>query len=100
MWNEHFGIGIVEMMAAGLIVIAHNSGGPKNDLVVPFEGKQTGFLATTPEEYAAAAFAAFNLPTSEDAELRRTAQESAARFSDEVFADGFQKVVIDSKLLM
>ncbi len=28
MWNEHFGIGVVEMMAAGVITIAHNSGGP------------------------------------------------------------------------
>jgi hypothetical protein len=26
MWNEHFGISIVEMMAAGLLTIAHNSG--------------------------------------------------------------------------
>jgi alpha-1,2-mannosyltransferase len=25
MWNEHFGIGIVEMMAAGLLTIAHRS---------------------------------------------------------------------------
>lgn len=23
MWNEHFGIGVVEMMAAGLITVAH-----------------------------------------------------------------------------
>jgi len=29
MWNEHFGISIVECMAAGLIMVAHNSGGPK-----------------------------------------------------------------------
>ena len=35
MWNEHFGIGIVEMMAAGLLVIAHNSGGPKTDIITP-----------------------------------------------------------------
>lgn len=35
MWNEHFGISIVEMMAAGLIVIAHRSGGPLLDIVVP-----------------------------------------------------------------
>ena len=26
MWNEHFGIGVVEMMAAGLAVVAHDSG--------------------------------------------------------------------------
>lgn len=35
MWNEHFGISIVEMMAAGLVVIAHRSGGPLLDIVVP-----------------------------------------------------------------
>ena len=29
MWNEHFGISIVECMAAGLIMIAHASGGPR-----------------------------------------------------------------------
>lgn len=29
MWNEHFGISIVECMAAGLIMVAHASGGPK-----------------------------------------------------------------------
>jgi hypothetical protein len=29
MRQEHFGIGIVEVMAAGLLTIAHNSGGPK-----------------------------------------------------------------------
>ena len=33
MWNEHFGISIVEMMAAGLVVVAHNSGGPRMDIV-------------------------------------------------------------------
>ena len=33
--EEHFGIGIVEMMAAGLVVIAHHSGGPMMDIVVP-----------------------------------------------------------------
>jgi alpha-1,2-mannosyltransferase len=32
MWNEHFGIGVVEYMAAGLIPVAHNTGGPKMDI--------------------------------------------------------------------
>lgn len=31
MWNEHFGISIVEGMAAGLVMVAHASGGPKYD---------------------------------------------------------------------
>ena len=36
------------MMAAGLLTIAHNSGGPKTDIV---EHGETGFLATTADEY-------------------------------------------------
>jgi alpha-1,2-mannosyltransferase len=30
---EHFGISIVEMMAAGLVTIAHDSAGPKLDII-------------------------------------------------------------------
>merc|ERR1712157_469329 len=55
MWCEHFGIGVVEFMAAGAIPIAHNSGGPKSDIVVNWRGEQpVGLLATSPEEYAEA----------------------------------------------
>jgi alpha-1,2-mannosyltransferase len=62
MTDEHFGISIIEYMvrfafllearlfllnlyrcqAAGVVVLAHDSGGPKSDIVVPFEGKPTG----------------------------------------------------------
>jgi alpha-1,2-mannosyltransferase len=100
MWNEHFGIGIVEMMAAGLIVVAHNSGGPKSDIVVPYQGRETGFLATTAEEYASAIHKALTLSQSEATVLRRTAQASSTRFSDEVFAHRFTAMVLESKLLL
>lgn len=30
---EHFGISIVEMLAAGCLVVAHNSAGPKFDII-------------------------------------------------------------------
>lgn len=33
MKEEHFGISIVEMMSAGLIVIAHASAGPRMDII-------------------------------------------------------------------
>jgi alpha-1,2-mannosyltransferase len=33
MREEHFGISIVEMMSAGLIVVAHASAGPKMDII-------------------------------------------------------------------
>ncbi len=42
MTDEHFGIGIIEYMAAGVIPVAHNSGGPQMDIVVDYNGKQVG----------------------------------------------------------
>ncbi|KOM25268.1 hypothetical protein LR48_Vigan66s002100 [Vigna angularis] len=51
MTDEHFGISVVEYMAAGAIPIAHNSAGPKMDIVLDEDGQQTGFLACTVEEY-------------------------------------------------
>lgn len=39
MFEEHFGIGIVELMASGLITIAHNSGGPRADIIKPGKSK-------------------------------------------------------------
>lgn len=42
MWNEHFGIGVVEYQAAGLISVVHNSGGPKLDIVTEIDGEPTG----------------------------------------------------------
>ena len=42
MWNEHFGIGVVEYQAAGLICVVNDSGGPKADIVVAFDGGATG----------------------------------------------------------
>jgi alpha-1,2-mannosyltransferase len=94
MWNEHFGIGIVEMMAAGVIVVAHNSGGPKLDIVTPH---QTGYLATTAGEYADALHEA--LTSSSIETMRIKAQESSARFSDQVFDEAFQKAIMRAKVL-
>lgn len=42
MWCEHFGIGVVEYQAAGLICVVNNSGGPKEDIVVDYDGGPTG----------------------------------------------------------
>lgn len=43
---------VVECMAAGTCMIAHNSAGPKMDIVVDYRGKRTGYLADTDEAYA------------------------------------------------
>ncbi|KAF3547413.1 hypothetical protein DY000_02002228 [Brassica cretica] len=50
-----YGISVVQYMtAAGAIPIAHNSAGPKMDIVLEEDGQRTGFLAETVEEYAEA----------------------------------------------
>jgi len=46
MKSEHFGIAVVEMIAAGMIVVAHNSAGPKYDISDNF-----GFLCQDAEDY-------------------------------------------------
>ncbi|KAI9349624.1 hypothetical protein BDR26DRAFT_852485 [Obelidium mucronatum] len=94
MRDEHFGIGIVEYMAAGLITIAHNSGGPKMDIVSTEAKARTGYLAATKEEYAKAIATALTLTAKEAIELRKRARESVLnRFSTNAFQEGFLKCV-------
>ncbi|KAM9851415.1 GDP-Man:Man(3)GlcNAc(2)-PP-Dol alpha-1,2-mannosyltransferase-like isoform 2-T2 [Aulostomus maculatus] len=85
MWNEHFGIGIVECMAAGTTVLAHKSGGPKMDIVVPYEGSQTGFLANCEDTYAATMETILALSPTARLGIRRSARRSVERFSDQEF---------------
>ena len=76
-------------MAAGVIAIAHNSAGPRGDIVVPHAGAQTGFLCTTAEEYADALEAVFALTPQQRSSMATAARASTTRFSDEAFADAF-----------
>ena len=102
MRQEHFGIGIVEMMAAGLLTIAHDSGGPRSDIVLPERNcsssstdssKATGFLATTAEQYAAAMHRALTMDALEAQAMRHKAQASATRFSDAAFDQRLEQVL-------
>jgi alpha-1,2-mannosyltransferase len=106
MWNEHFGIGVVEYQASGLISVVNDSGGPKMDIVVDIDGgptgkrrclvvtvtfstsanDMTGFHASTKTEYALAFARALDQSASDTLAMRMRARKSAARFSEEVFA--------------
>lgn len=100
MWNEHFGICVVEYQAAGLISVVHDSGGPREDIVVDMDDDDddndsnnggsgsgaTGFRATTEEEFAASFEAALALPEEEKVAMRLRARKSALRFTEEEFA--------------
>jgi alpha-1,2-mannosyltransferase len=110
MWNEHFGIGVVEYQAAGLISVVNDSGGPKLDIVVEIDGKPTGkplpskitpnnyfflclimenagFHASTTEAYAEGFLKALSLPPQEQLAMRHRARKSASRFTDRGFAE-------------
>lgn len=103
MWNEHFGISIVEMMAAGLIVIAHNSAGPKMDIIQSNSkdndtNTTCGYLASTPIEYANNIHKIICLQPKHDEIIRNNAKDIAMKFSDEVFDKNIQSIFMNLNL--
>lgn len=89
MYAEHFGIGNVEGLAAGLIPVVHRSGGPYLDIVVPYEGKEVGFHAESEEEYAEGFKRVNTLSETERWEMRCRGRESSRRFGEGVFREGW-----------
>lgn len=59
MRNEHFGIAVVELMAAGIVTIAHKSAGPLFDIIGGTD-KEVGYLAQSESDYEILAEQAFN----------------------------------------
>ncbi|KAG6020000.1 asparagine-linked glycosylation protein [Claviceps citrina] len=95
MWNEHFGIGVVEYQAAGLISVVHNSGGPKLDIVIEVDGLPTGYHATNEAEFAEGFEKA--LSDADPLAMRKRARRSATRFTEEEFA---RKWVVETTRLV
>ncbi|OVA08539.1 Glycosyl transferase [Macleaya cordata] len=93
MIDEHFGISIVEYMAAGAIPIAHNSAGPKMDIVLEEDGQQTGILASNVEEYADAILQLLRMSEAERLEMAAAARKRASRFSEQRFYDDFKAAI-------
>lgn len=90
MTNEHFGIGVVECMAAGCIMVVHDSGGPKLDIVVDWEQCQTGYLASNPESFVSSLQHVMNLDPHDYKQMAQAARSSVqAKFSVEMFENSF-----------
>jgi len=79
-------------MAAGTIVLAHDSGGPKLDIVVDNNGQKIGFLASDADSYAACLNTIFSLDAETLMNIRQNARESVKRFSDARFSETFLAV--------
>uniref|UniRef100_A0A914UP43 Glycosyl transferase family 1 domain-containing protein n=1 Tax=Plectus sambesii TaxID=2011161 RepID=A0A914UP43_9BILA len=88
MWNEHFGISVVEGMAAGNIMIASDSGGPKMDILHSLDpDRVVGFLADTAEQYAERMVDVIvGMDARSRDRIRLAARDAALRFSEEHFA--------------
>lgn len=80
--------------------MAHNSGGPKADIVVPYDNKDTGYLASTKEEYAEKILEIIRRfhDSNELRDVQERARKSSSRFSEEQFAIDAQKCL--SKLFV
>ncbi|CAG4987381.1 unnamed protein product [Colias eurytheme] len=91
MWNEHFGISVVECMAAGLPTVAHRSGGPLHDII----GDACGgaLLAAEPAQYARQLLQLLAEPRERRAQLVDELRASVDRFSVKEFEKSFIRAV-------
>ena len=79
------------MLAAGLITLAHRSGGPLMDIVVESpEESRNGYLAAGEEEYAEAIIEIVkDSSQAARAAIRERARDSVRRFSEPEFEAGW-----------
>jgi alpha-1,2-mannosyltransferase len=90
MKNEHFGISIIEYMAAGLLPVAHDSGGPKADIV----STKSGFLASDVDGYVKALSTIFEMDPQDQTIMQQTARRRVLlKFSENVFIENFVKSI-------
>lgn len=87
MVDEHFGISIVEFMAAGLITVANDSGGPRSDII---DDGKNGYRASSTDRYALILDKILALPEEECELIRKCALEKVRKqFTVEQFGQRF-----------
>ena len=92
MVDEHFGISLLEFLEAKLPVVAHRSGGPEKDILMPDE--RFGLLASTEDEFVDKITSVLTDFKSKK-KMRIDAYNSLSRFmNDTQFGDAFAKYVL------
>lgn len=89
MKNEHFGISVVEAMAAGLIPVVHRSGGPWEDILEAKQGVH-GFSYISLDEVISAVEEMMG-----NENLRRNLVETNSRYVDRFSSESFKKKILD-----
>ncbi|CBQ72408.1 related to ALG11-required for asparagine-linked glycosylation [Sporisorium reilianum SRZ2] len=101
MKDEHFGINVVEFMAAGLVTLSHKSAGPWLDIAVPSanhplgaaeEGKgemAVGYHAESVDEFAAVLAHIFDVQDKEPGEVVQMRRAARARAQSVFGAQAF-----------
>lgn len=77
MVDEHFGINVVEFMAAGLLTLSHASAGPLLDIAVPENGEPTGFHALDVDAFANTLYKLITMDPLEALVVRERARKRA-----------------------
>ncbi len=86
-------VGVVESMAAGLIMVANRSGGPLMDIIMEYDGSRNGFLATDENDYAEAIRTIILMTPESRQVIREQATASVDRFSQRQFTKSFLEAV-------
>ncbi|UJR10410.1 hypothetical protein I4U23_014614 [Adineta vaga] len=91
--NQSFDIYLIEMMAAGVMIIGHESGGVQMDII---DDGQTGFLASEIESYVTKMQRIIEMSVDERCDIQKRARDSIDRFNrlnfERLFTELFDKI--------
>ena len=91
MRDEHFGISVVELQAAGVVVVAHNSGGVALDII---RDGSTGFLADeSPELFGEAIVKVIHMGDTERERIVEAGIKACERYSEHAFRTRFRGLI-------
>jgi alpha-1,2-mannosyltransferase len=99
MIDEHFGICVVEYMAAGAVPVAHASGGPFLDIIRDQHDGPTGFTADSVATFAETLEHLLLMRRTEREEISARARARSDIFSETEFNSNFIDSLVNSGVL-